>query len=135
MPGPTSKSTWTAFERRTADRYTKALGLLCRRNPLSGASNTNDKGERRGGDVIIHSDFDGDILVEDKLRSSHAHHKLFRAAQADAKKDGKSHAILHTKVKGEVGDLTVMDSDLFFKMLEIPEVQKLLQKPQESDWL
>ncbi len=128
----TSRGTWKKFESVIAEAWTAAIGLKCLRNPLSGANNVNDKGGRRGGDVIIHSDFEADVQIEAKYRSSFMHHGLFKDAKEDAKKHGFTHTILYTRLKSERGYLVVLEEDLFHKMLGIPEVQKLLQK-EKSD--
>lgn len=128
----TSRTTWKNLETVVAAAWTKAIGLLCKRNPLSGANNRDDRGGLRPGDVVIHSDFHADCLIECKYRSSHAHHTLYREAKADAKKHGLSHALLYTKVKNEEGYLVVFDAALFHTMLEIKDVQRLLQLDAEK---
>lgn len=117
--GPTSKSAWTAFERWVAD----AWGT--KRNPLSGANNRQGDGSPRPGDIIL----DGlNALVECKYRASQAHHPLFRAVQADARKHGINplHCFLYTKVKREQGALVVMDAETFH-LLCLPHVKPLLR--------
>lgn len=128
----TARGTWKNFETVVAEAWTKALGLLCKRNPLSGANNRDDRGGLRPGDVVIHSDFHADCIIECKYRASHAHHTLFREAQADAKKHSLSHAILYTKVKNEEGYLVVLNAALFHQMLESKDVQNLLQLDAEK---
>lgn len=114
MAGPTSKSAWTAMERAIA----AAWGT--HRNPLSGANNRQSNGKPRPGDIIL----DGiDALVECKYRASFAHHKLFRAVQADAERHKISprHSFLYTKLKRERGHLVTMDAE-FFHQVCLPSV-------------
>lgn len=118
----TSKGTWKAFERIVA-----ATDWNSKRNPLSGANSRQDDGSPRGGDVILPARYD--VLVECKYRASHAHHTLFEAVQADAAKHRKRWAILYSKVKRTSGWLVVLDGALWTKVLALPEVQKLLEKP------
>lgn len=125
----TSRATWKNKEKWIAAAWTRVIGLLCVRNPLSGANNVTDKGERRGGDVIINADFKDDVLIEAKYRAKHAHHALYREAKADAKKHKKAHTLLYTSQKNEEGQLVIMDADLFHRLLEIKEVQEVFKKP------
>ena len=103
----TSRSTWKAFEREIA----AAWGT--HRTPLSGANSRHG-----GGDIIM---LDGlDALVEAKLRAAFEHHRLFRAAQADARKHKVTPAnvFLYTRKKGEHGALVTMDAGLFHELLD-----------------
>lgn len=106
----TSKSTWTQFERECA----KDWGSF--RMPLSGMNSRHG-----GGDVIIPADVD--VLVECKYRAKHAHHALFNAAAADAKKHGKKHPIVYTKMKQEHGCRVILDGATWTKLLDIPGVR------------
>ena len=119
--GPTSKSAWQNFEREVA-----AADWDSKRNPLSGANNRQDDGTPRGGDVIIPAD--GDVLIECKYRVRHAHHTLYDDAKVDAKKHGKQHALLYTKVKRDHGWLVVIDGKLWTTILNIPGVRNLFKK-------
>lgn len=124
MAGPTSKSAWTAFERWIA------LAWNTKRNPLSGANNRQGDGSARPGDIILDN---YDALVEAKYRATQAHHSLFRAAQADAKKHGldPANVFLYTKVKREQGALVVMDAETFHTKV-LPILQPQLRKKQIS---
>ena len=130
--GKTSRSAWKAAESAVAKAWSEAIGLLCKRNPLSGANNRNDRGLPRPGDVVVHGDFNDDVLIENKMRSKFMHHKLFREAQKDAKKNGKKHTLLYTRQKYENGYLVIMDADLFHRLLKQPSVQKEFQREKES---
>jgi hypothetical protein len=63
---------------------------------------------------------DLDALCECKLRSKFEHHKMFRAAQADARKHGKTprNVFLYTRKKGEHGALVTMDAGFFHELLD-----------------
>ena len=74
--------------------------------PLSGENSGHG-----GGDVLLPAD--SPYLVECKLRARFAHHALFKAAKADAKKHGKPWTLLFTKQKYEDGFLVTMDAELF----------------------
>jgi hypothetical protein len=117
----TSKSAWTGFERAVA-----RTDWDSERNPLSGANSRQDDGSPRGGDVIIPQDVN--VLVEAKYRAIHAHHTIFEAAQADATKHGKKHALLYTKVKRSQGWLVVVGGELWTSILKLPQVQELLRR-------
>jgi hypothetical protein len=111
----TSKSCWKNFERECAKDW-KSF-----RMPLSGQNSRHG-----GGDVLIPDDVD--VLVECKLRAKHAHHALFSAAEADALKHGKKHAILYTKQKHKHGCLVVLDGELWSELLTIDGVMGSLKK-------
>ena len=130
--GSTHSATWKSFERVIALAWTAATGINCARNILSGANNRSDTGKPRPGDVVISPDFNGDVIIEAKLRAKFAHHALFVAAKADAKKHGIRETLLYTKQKSQVGYLVTMEADLFHKMLAIPEVQRLLQRDESK---
>jgi hypothetical protein len=89
--------------------------------PLSGMNSRHG-----GGDVIIPEDVA--VLIECKLRAKHAHHALFKTAEADTKKHGKKHAILYTKQKHEHGCLVTIDGKLWSKFLAIEGVMEFLKK-------
>ena len=72
--------------------------------------------------------------VECKLRAKFIHHTLFRAVQTDAKKHGKEpeFSFLYTKLKGERGELVVMDAEMFHsKVLPILQPQMELAPPSD----
>lgn len=119
----TSKSAWTALERRAAEDWDS------RRNPLSGANNRDDNGDARPGDVILDPQV-WNHSVECKYRASHAHHSLFRDAAADSKKHKRDPklAVLYTKQKHEIGHLVVISGELFTEMLAVPGVKELFKK-------
>ena len=121
VSGPTSKSTWKTFERKVA-----ATDWGSKRNPLSGANSRDDDGNPRSGDVIIPKKFD--VIAECKLRSSFIVHTLFKALRADAKKAGKTHPLLYTKLKHEHGWLVTLEGATFSQILKVPEVQKLFTR-------
>jgi len=85
----TSKSTWTGFERDVA----KFFGT--KRNPLSGASNTDDSGNERPGDVIHPV-----ILNECKLRKRFAFFRIWDKLEEEAKKY-KRPPLLWVREKGD----------------------------------
>jgi hypothetical protein len=89
--------------------------------PLSGMNSRHG-----GGDVIIPADVD--VLVECKYRAKHAHHALFSAAAADAKKHGKKHPILYTKQKQEHGCRVILDGETWSLILAIPGVKQFFSK-------
>ncbi len=121
MAGSTHRGTWKNFERSVAVK-----DFDSKRNPLSGANNTDDDGNGRPGDVIMPKGVNA--IVECKYRASFLHHTLFDDALADAKKHGRVNALLYTKRKRDHGWLVVLDGELFSKIIRLPGVQELLSE-------
>lgn len=111
----TSKSTWTQFERECA----KDWGSF--RMPLSGMNSRHG-----GGDVIIPADVD--VLVECKYRAKFAHHALFAAAAADAKKHSKKFTIVYTKQKQQTGCHVILEGATWSQLLALPGVRDFFSK-------
>lgn len=114
------------MEREIAAILSRAFGVLCKRNVLSGMNNSKDDGSPRPGDVVIPQGFD--LLIEAKLRAKFQHHTLFKEAVADAKKHGIRDAILFTRSKGQRGYLATMDSELLERILSVPQVHAVLAR-------
>lgn len=122
---PTSKSSWTKFERDVAKKDWDST-----RNPLSGANNRNDDGTPRGGDVIIPKGLS--VLIECKYRVRHTHHTLFEEAKADGNFHKKKQTILYTKVKREQGWLVVLDGEFFSQIRQLPGFDDLIKETQSG---
>jgi hypothetical protein len=104
------------MERKTATRWGS------HRVPLSGINSRHN-----AGDVILK---DLNLLIECKFRAKNVQHTLFRAAQADAAKNGVNplHVLLYSKVKHEVGEIVTMDADLLDLIKSVPGVMEIFKK-------
>jgi hypothetical protein len=127
----TSKSAWKRRESKVAADLlacAQQAGVSLEeedftRTPLSGANSKHG-----GGDVIIPKGVE--MLVESKMRASHAHHTLHREATEDAAKYGidRDHVVLATSKKREEGYLVVLTSEMFKRIMSVPEVWALWER-------